>query len=192
LVTYTDIVNILEGTGGVISYAFQKSSNANEFYKVIAHSMTCNQTAVTAVTMSGTAKVGNILTAAVVPSAATVNYQWQRADAVNATYTNISGATSATYTLVAADQGKFIRVIVTGTGSYNGSSTSNASAQIAGIDTTGPTIVRVTSSLPDGSYSTGMVIPILVEFSHPVTVTGVPTLILETGTKDVTVPFDSM
>ena len=44
---------------------------------------------------------------------ATVTWQWQRADApANSVWTNISGATSATYTAVAADLGKVLRVVV--------------------------------------------------------------------------------
>ena len=44
---------------------------------------------------------------------ATVSWQWQRADApANPVWTNISGATSATYTAVAGDLGKVLRVVV--------------------------------------------------------------------------------
>ena len=44
---------------------------------------------------------------------ATVTWQWQRADApANPVWTNISGATSATYTAVAGDLGKVLRVVV--------------------------------------------------------------------------------
>ena len=44
---------------------------------------------------------------------ATVSWQWQRAGApANPAWTNISGATSATYTVVAADLGKVLRAVV--------------------------------------------------------------------------------
>ena len=47
----------------------------------------------------------------------TVNWQWQRADnPANPVWTNISGATSATYTVVADDLGKALRAVV----SYQG------------------------------------------------------------------------
>lgn len=42
----------------------------------------------------------------------------------------------------------------------------------------------MTSLKEDGSYNTGTVISIRVQFSEPVTVVGIPTLRLETGTND--------
>ncbi|MBI4286474.1 MAG: leucine-rich repeat domain-containing protein [Chloroflexi bacterium] len=47
-----------------------------------------------------------------------------------------------------------------------------------------PTVVNVTSPLADGKYGLGTVIPVTVEFSEAVTVTGVPALLLETGDVD--------
>ncbi|MGI6344649.1 MAG: hypothetical protein ACOX18_06240 [Bacillota bacterium] len=76
------------------------------------------------VTVAGEAIVGATLTATPSPSAATVRYQWQRADSEDGTYENISGATSPTYTLTTDDGGKWIRVQVTGTGIYVGTRTS--------------------------------------------------------------------
>ncbi|QHC64307.1 hypothetical protein GSU69_17570 [Rathayibacter festucae] len=63
-------------------------------------------------TITGTATVGQKLTAVPgtwTPSPVTLAYQWQRNG------TAISGATSSTYTLVAADAGAAITVAVTGT-----------------------------------------------------------------------------
>ncbi|HBD94376.1 MAG: hypothetical protein A2015_00445 [Spirochaetes bacterium GWF1_31_7] len=51
-------------------------------------------------------------------------------------------------------------------------------------DTTLPTIKNVTSSKPNGSYTTGEVIPISVQLSRNVVVTGTPLLLLETGATD--------
>ncbi len=48
------------------------------------------------------------------PAGATYSYTWQRGDPADG-YTNIAGATSATYTAVSADVGEHIRVIVTAT-----------------------------------------------------------------------------
>ncbi len=47
-------------------------------------------------------------------------------------------------------------------------------------------VTNVTSSLANGSYKAGQVVPILVTFSEAVTVTGVPQLVLATGTPAVT------
>ncbi|HVS85440.1 MAG TPA: SwmB domain-containing protein, partial [Gaiellaceae bacterium] len=48
------------------------------------------------------------------------------------------------------------------------------------VDTTAPTVSSVTSTLATGSYTTGQVVPISVNFSEPVTVTGTPLLALNT------------
>ena len=72
--------------------------------------------------ITGTATVNQTLTAgAIVPTNASVTYQWKRADSSGGSYTAISGATNSQYTLTAADYGKFIKVVATGSGSYAGS-----------------------------------------------------------------------
>jgi hypothetical protein len=81
--------------------------------------------------VEGVAKVGATLTAKVTPSGATVNYQWMRCDTADGTYTNITGATSSTYKLVADDAGKYIKVSATGTGSYTGTKVSEAVGSIS-------------------------------------------------------------
>ena len=45
-------------------------------------------------------------------------------------------------------------------------------------DTTGPTVVDVTSTMANGAYRFGTTIPILVNFTEPVSITGSPTLTL--------------
>ncbi|MDR1787882.1 MAG: leucine-rich repeat protein [Treponema sp.] len=78
--------------------------------------VTPNTNEIKLVTITGTAKVGQVLTAEAkdaTESGATVTdatFQWKSASASDGEYTDISGATSATYTLVAADQGKYIKV----------------------------------------------------------------------------------
>jgi hypothetical protein len=86
-------------------------------------------------TISGTAQVASVLTAAVTPTGATVTYQWQEATSAAGTYIAISGATSSTYTPVAADATKYIEVVATGTGSYYGTATSAATAAVAAAPT---------------------------------------------------------
>jgi len=71
--------------------------------------------------ISGTAQVGMTLTAGTVsPSGATVTYQWQKSDTDVGEYEDIPGATSDDYTLTAADMNKYIKVQVTGSGSFSG------------------------------------------------------------------------
>jgi len=56
----------------------------------------------------------------------------------------------------------------------------------------GPKVTNVTSSVTDGTYHAGDVIPIQVTFTDNVTVTGTPQLTLETGTTDRVVDFTSV
>lgn len=86
--------------------------------------------AVTKATISGTAQVGQTLTAGTTPAAATVSYKWKQADTADGQYTDISGATAKTYVLTEAENGKFIKVEVTGTGNYNGTVLSDATTQV--------------------------------------------------------------
>jgi hypothetical protein len=60
------------------------------------------------------------------PLEPTLAYQWYIADTVNATYAAIDGATGASYTPVAKDEGKFLKVQVTASGTATGQVMSNA------------------------------------------------------------------
>ena len=68
--------------------------------------------------------VGDKLTAVPSPAQATVTYQWKRDGAA------ISGATSASYTVAAEDEGHKLSVTVTGTGSYTGTDPSSETATV--------------------------------------------------------------
>jgi len=62
----------------------------------------------------------------------------------------------------------------------NVSSVSNSSSPLT-IDTTGASIINITSTTADGLYSIGATIVITITFDEPVLVSGVPTLTLDTG-----------
>jgi uncharacterized ubiquitin-like protein YukD len=85
-----------------------------------------NEKGLESVAITDNAVVGDTLSANVLPVGATVNYQWQRAETEDGTFEDIPGATSATYDLVVADAGKYIRVIATGKGNYTGTVESEA------------------------------------------------------------------
>lgn len=82
-------------------------------------------------TISGTAKVGETLTATAASVTGTPTptntFQWQRSDDGSTGWANISGATSTTYTAVSADEGKFLRVVQTSTNEA-GSDTANSAS----------------------------------------------------------------
>ena len=98
---------------------------------------TFNSIATGAPTISGTAQVGQMLTASTSDISdndglgnANFTYQWLSND--GASYSNISGASSSTYTLVESDEGKTIKVRVTFTddGGTHETVTSTATAAV--------------------------------------------------------------
>jgi hypothetical protein len=113
------------------------------------------------VSISGTARVGEILTAITsnLQGTGTISYQWKWANTASAAGTDIIDATSSTYTLVEDDHGKFITITVTRAG-YSGSKTSTATAavgdalpaltgtvSITGSRTVGSQLSAITNSL---------------------------------------------
>ncbi|MGZ4166532.1 MAG: hypothetical protein ACXVFO_08000 [Solirubrobacteraceae bacterium] len=86
----------------------------------------------------------------------TVAYQWQRSADTGTTWTAIAAATTAAYTLTAADEGDIVRVLVTATdpdGSVATSSTPTTAVQAAPPINTQPPAVLGTPSL-GGTLST--------------------------------------
>lgn len=95
--------------------------------------------ALSAVTVSGSTVVGQVLTANPAPANATVTYQWMSSDSAGGTYTNINGATAKTYTLTPADLNRYLEATATGTGNYTGTVTSAAIARVTASEITGYT-----------------------------------------------------
>jgi hypothetical protein len=92
--------------------------------------------------VSGTASFGSTLstTDGTWTNTPTISYKWQRNGV------DISGATSSTYTLVAADVGNPIRCVVTGTnGDGSSSAISNATANVVATVPGAPTIGTATT-----------------------------------------------
>ncbi|MDR0785803.1 MAG: fibronectin type III domain-containing protein, partial [Treponema sp.] len=94
--------------------------------------------------VDGTPQIGQTLTANTsgLGGDGAVSYQWQRGDSVSSGFTNISGATSNTYVLSAADQGKYIRVTVSRDG-YSGTVNSVAVGPATATDITGPDVYAI-------------------------------------------------
>lgn len=130
-------------------------------------------------------------------------------DGADALYTGGSGTTTLTfqYTVEAGDTSADLDYEATGslTGGTIADAVGNAADATlpapgaAGslgankaivIDTTGPTVVSVTSDTADGTYSAGDHIYVRVTFSEDVTATGSPTLALETGATDRLAVYD--
>ena len=151
---YTPVANA-NGTD-YASFTFKVSDGTVE--SASAYTMTVNVTAVNdpatgAPTISGTARVGETLTAATAGIAdvdglpASFSYQWVRV--VSGTDTDISGATAGAYTLAAADEGNTVKVKVSFTDD-EATDEERTSAETATIEAAIPNRVPV---FPDAALS---------------------------------------
>ncbi|EHL20097.1 hypothetical protein HMPREF9628_00908 [Peptoanaerobacter stomatis] len=137
---YTDIAN---ATG--YSYTVKKDQ-AGKFIRVVATGkdgytgsakstpIEIEKIAITEVKIDGNEKVGEALKANIKPQSATVTYQWQAATERNGNYTDIPSATQSVYTLTDNDADKYIRVVVNGTGNYQGQKESTPTQKINKLD----------------------------------------------------------
>jgi hypothetical protein len=90
---------------------------------------------------------------------ATITYarQWKRCDATGANCTNISGATSATYTLTSPDVGKVIKLTVTASnGVGNTSADAATTAVVAGVAPANTAVPTVTGTAQDSHQLTAV------------------------------------
>ena len=151
-----------------------------------------NTAATGAPTITGTAQVGQTLTASTTGIAdanglTTPNYtyQWIRVDGTDEA--DIASANSSTYPLVDADLGKTLKVRVTFADDlgHTETLTSAATATVGAVATGPPTVndVAVTSTPASGTtyYLAGEVIEFTVTFSAPVTVTATPKFAFRLG-----------
>ena len=132
--------------------------------------------------ITGTAQVGQTLTATVGNIAdldglpdpfltdADTSFQWIQV-ATDTTETDISGATASTYTLLAGELGKTIKVKVTFTDDGNTAETLTSAATAvvaAGTDTTPPTVMSIVRQDPASTPTNADTLIWRVTFSEPV------------------------
>ena len=155
-------------------------SGASNLVRATPASPPENNAATGTPTISGTAQVGETLTAGVSGTSdadgltnATFSYQWIVDDA------DISGPTSSTYTMVAVDEGTAIKVRVSFTDDAGHAESLTSAATVAVTAATPPDVtgVAVTSSPTSGdTYALGETIQVTLTFSEAVDVTGTPRL----------------
>ena len=147
---------------GYASFTFKVNDGTDD--SATANTMTIDVTAVNDVatgapTITGTVQVGQTLTASTTGimdadglTSVTYTYQWIRV--TGTTDANISGATSSTYTLVAADQGKTIKVKVSFTDDASNPETltSAATAAVAAAAAVVTTFISNTGKTLAGSH----------------------------------------
>lgn len=105
--------------------------------------------------ISGTATYASVLTASTGTwsGSPTYAYQWQSAATSGGTYSNISGATSSTYTLASADVGQYIKVNVTATNAGGSASALSAATSQIGKATQASLTHNLSSSGKAYPYS---------------------------------------
>ena len=131
--TYTLVAGDVAATVRVAVTATNVDGNATAYSAPTATVAAATPGSGTAPIVTGSARVGEVLTSNTgtwIPAATSYAYQWQRK--VAGTFTDISGATAQTYTLVAADAGAEIRSKVTAT---------NADGTGAGYSSATPAVV---------------------------------------------------
>ena len=148
-----------------------------------------NTAATGAPTITGTAEVGQTLTAVTTGimdadglTSPTYTYQWIRVDGTEAA---IAAANSSTYTLVDADLGTTLKVRVSFDDDLGHTETlTSAATATVGAAATAPTVntVEITSRPErNATYAAGKEIAVTVTFSETVVVTGTPRLNLNVG-----------
>jgi len=106
-------------------------------------------------TISGTAQVGQMLTASTGTwtgqAPLTYSFQWRRCDRTGANCSDISGATSKTYTLTSADEGTALRVRVSARNSAGtASATSAPTAVVSKAEAPGGATIQISEvTLPN-------------------------------------------
>ena len=164
VVTYTDPttgddVRAIQDVAGNDAATFTTGMNS---VPAVTNNSTVNTPATGAPTITGTPQVGQTLMAVTTAimdanglTTVSYTYQWIRVD--GATETNISLATASTYTLVAADQGKTIKVKVSFTddASHPETRTSAATAAVTAAANSAPTVAN---DIPDQTVTAGMML----------------------------------
>ena len=123
--------------------------------RTLSVSLPANDGATGKPAISGTAEVGEMLTAATTTLAdtdglpTTFSYQWVRVDGLDET--DISGATGSTYTVAAADRGRKIKVKVSFTDDLNGQETRTSDAYPASGTVPGLPTVSIAPVYAKGS-----------------------------------------
>ena len=168
-----------------INLAGTSPSNASTLPFTVTFSERVNTAAVVATSftvttanVTGTPTVGTITPTGAVGGFAS-------AYTVNVNTSGTTGANNGT-----------VRLDLTSVGTIQDAATNGLAAgrngdQSYSYDTIVPTVTNVTSTLADGSYKVGQLVPVQVVFSETVNVTGSPLLTLETGTNDRNATYSS-
>lgn len=147
-----DVTTLANGPHVLAVRALSSNSRSYAFYgATVTVSNSPQNTALPVI--SGSAVQGQVLTVSTgswTNSPASFSYRWNRCNTSGASCTAISGATTSSYTLAAADAGSTLRAVVT---AVNAAGSSAATSLPTAVVTGGVTIT--TASLPAGQRNTG-------------------------------------
>jgi hypothetical protein len=147
-------------------YTFSNVTATHTLTATYSPTITPVAPAIATATITGAPAVGEILTAVAAGVTGTPSpsesYQWQSADPTDSVYSDISGGTSSTYTVLSGDAGKYIRVVITESNGVEpaASATSAATDTIAAEAVqcgTGKYLVTTAGVAKSGSSCTGPV-----------------------------------
>ena len=111
------------------------------------------------------------------------SFKWQRSDPAAGTWTNISGATSRTYTLQEADVGRQVRLRINNDNHISFAYPLNGTVRAATVPYITGMAATSTPTLAWNTYGAGEKIQFTVTFSGAVDVTGSPELLIHVGSK---------
>ncbi len=198
-----DDATLVSNVGGFHSYTWDLDLDWSTLSTVTVHlSLPANSAATGAPTVSGTAEVGETLTAATsgimdedgLPAA--FDYQWVRENEDGTNLEVIAGATSDTYTLTAADFRKRVRVRVEFIDLLGGEEALESAAfpttgavtatpALLDVDVTSTPLQNPDSLAEPDTYGAREHIEFTARFNTPVVVaSGVPTFTFVIGTTD--------
>ena len=150
--TYTVLYQVTDG---------EDASGGTESTPAIDDALTLTVTVTNAneagaVSISGTAQVGAVLTATLADpdgSVSSQTWQWSRSDAQSGPFTAIASADSATYTPVAADDGKYLKASASYADVHGAGQSAEATtaAVLAVNEVSRNSIVVTIEQVPDGS-----------------------------------------
>lgn len=89
-----------------------------------------NVDSLTSVVIEGQNIVGEELTVTILPLGATAEFQWEIADPISGSYSEIENAKNDRYTILSSDEGKYLRVRVNGIQNFTGTLISDSTEEI--------------------------------------------------------------
>ena len=145
---------------------------------------------------SGSSTDDATLTLTFTTSVDTTDFEANDVTVTGGSISGFSATSSTVYTATFTPSAFGATTIDVGAGTFTDSASEGNTAATqftwtALEDTTAPTVTSVSSTIADGTYITGETIAVTVTFSEGVTVSGTPTLTLDTGATDQVVNYVS-